>query len=269
MSKKCPNNKIINPITNRCVKITGSIGKKLSKKNVTIPNKYKNCNKLYNKFMSLKNKINKSKKKTKKPKKRDLLKNNISMSLDKKYYNICDKGLVSENKINELFIELSFKIGEFQDVYCVANNKKDLAALDYSNKGKTILRRKDKVLINKVIKYANYKNVQYIHNKKIGGMYLKSIFFLPHNITKALKLMYILWYQPVNLSYIDYQIAIGLLLGYENKNIIYFIKTRYTKTINIKNINKVNEKIKRMKINLEDLQQDFKIVHNLSIEKII
>lgn len=57
-------------------------------------------------------------------------------------------------------------------------------------------------------------------------MYLKSIFFLSKNINNALKLMYILWVPNILFEQIETQIAIGVLFGYEEKNIIYFVKIR-------------------------------------------
>ena len=88
----------------------------------------------------------------------------------------CDYGLISKDKLSNIFTILDKKLGEFIEVYCVAKDKKPLAALDFSTRGKNLLRKLDKSLINKVIQYSNYKNVKALHNKKTGGMYLKTIF---------------------------------------------------------------------------------------------
>lgn len=153
------------------------------------------------------------------------------------------------------------------DVYCVAKNKKKLAVLDFSNYGKKKLRKLDKTLINKVISYSNYKNVKALHNKKTGGMYLKTIFYTKKNYKNALKLMDILW-NPKPIFYgSDLTIAIGLLLGYNKKNIIYMVE-RDLKKLNLK-INKImlNKIIKiiqnmidKMDTTLEDLNKHSKIV---------
>ena len=51
--------------------------------------------------------------------------------IDIKILKNCDKAQVSE----ESKIDNDLNIGEFFDVYCVANNKKRLAALDFSRYG--------------------------------------------------------------------------------------------------------------------------------------
>ena len=207
------------------------------------------------------NKKNKIKKST------DNKKKQIINPLASKYRKICDNGLVTQKKINPLLTDISNKIGEFIDVYCVSNNNKPLAALDFSAYGKKFLKKQDIKLINMVIDYANYKGIKYIHNKKIGGMYLKSIFFLPENYRNALKLMYILWYGN-NFNNTEYQISIGLLLGYNIENIIYFLKKSYDITINKNDIKLVQNEIDKLNITLEDLQQKYNIVIKTSIENL-
>lgn len=59
------------------------------------------------------------------------------------------------NDINTLF-----GIGEFFDIYCVANNKKPLAALDFSTRGIKQLRNNNKNLVNKLIDYLNKNNIK-------------------------------------------------------------------------------------------------------------
>ena len=235
MSKKCPPDKILSP-KNRCVSRTGPTGLKV-----------------------LSNLSKKSKTTTKK----------VKDPLNSKYKFACDDGLISKT-INPLINELSFKIGEFHDVYCVANNNKKLAALDFSSYGKKKFYKYgiDIKLINKIIDYSNYKNVQYLHNKKTGGMYLKSIFFLPENIDLALKLMYLLWYQDPNFDIVDKQISIGLLLDYSHENIMYFCETKIRVKITKKKISIVEKKLKKLKITLDMLQKNYKIVHKTVIENL-
>lgn len=241
MPKECPPDKILNTITGRCVSKTSKKGKEILKK---ISDK----NNTQNKSLELKNKV----------------KDPINI----KYREVCDKGLISDS-VNPLLYVLTYKIGEIHDVYCVSNNKKKLAALDYSSYGKKKLRKNyDVALINNVIDYSNSNNVQYLHNKKIGGMYLKSIFFLPENYEYALKLMYILWYPDSNFIGAEMNIAIGLLLDYDIDNIILFIKKNYSINKTKNDIKVVVSKIKKLKVTLEMLQKDFKIVHKTQIENL-
>ena len=191
----------------------------------------------------------------------------IKDPLSLKYRNICDVGLVSK-KVNPLLNDISIKTGEIHDVYCVANNNKKLAALDYSSYGKKKLYKYNVKLINKIIDYSNYKNVQYLHNKKTGGMYLKTIFFLPKNYNEALKLMYLLWYQDSKFNPLERQISIGLLLDYSHDNIIFFLNKTYDITITKKNIKLTENKLKNLKITLDMLQKDYKIVHKSVIENL-
>ena len=241
MSKECPPDKIFNPVSKRCVSKTSKKGKEILKK---ISDK----NNTQNKTLELKNQV----------------KDPINI----KYREVCDKGLISDS-VNPLLYVLTYKIGEIHDVYCVSNNKKKLAALDYSSYGKKKLRKNyDVALINNVIDYSNSNNVQYLHNKKIGGMYLKSIFFLPENYEYALKLMYILWYPDSNFIGAEMNIAIGLLLDYDIDNIILFIKKNYSINKTKNDIKVVVSKIKKLKVTLEMLQKDFKIVHKTQIENL-
>lgn len=241
MPKECPPDKILNTITGRCVSKTSKKGKEILKK---ISDK----NNTQNKTLELKNQV----------------KDPINI----KYREVCDKGLISDS-VNPLLYVLTYKIGEIHDVYCVSNNKKKLAALDYSSYGKKKLRKNyDVALINNVIDYSNSNNVQYLHNKKIGGMYLKSIFFLPENYEYALKLMYILWYPDSNFIGAEMNIAIGLLLDYDIDNIILFIKKNYSINKTKNDIKVVVSKIKKLKVTLEMLQKDFKIVHKTQIENL-
>jgi len=239
---QCSPDKIYNPKTRRCVSKTGAVGKSLTKKTI----KFKASN---NKTIKVKASV---KEFTKDP-------------LPKKYHNLVDKGLVSKD-VNLKLQELNNKIGEISDIYAVANNNKPLATLDFSSLGKRKLKKKDSVLINKIIDYCNYKGVQMLHNTKKGGMYLKTIFFLPHNYNKALKLMKILWY-PSSIPYNMHTVSIGLLLGYDKDNIIY-ISHRDKLYIKKKDILSVQKKIDKMKVTLDDLQGIHKIVYKTNIPNI-
>ena len=223
-SSKCPKDKIINPKTGRCIIKTGILGKSLLK-----------------------------------TKKVEVKKCNIKDPLDAKYHNVLDKGLVSKD-INLVLKELSNKIGEISDVYSVSKGKKQLAALDFSVYGRKKFKKLNLKLINKVIDYCNCRGVQMIHNTKTGGSYLKTIFFLPHNYDKALKLMNILWYPHSNIPDNMFDVSIGLLLGYDIDNIIYISKLSKL-NITKKDILSIKKKINKMKITLEDLQGKYKIVH--------
>ena len=180
-------------------------------------------------------------------------------------------GRVSELNPNKHLIELSSKIGEFIDVYSVSNNTKPLAALDFSAYGRKKLKKLNVSLINKVIEYCNFKGIQMIHNTKIGGSYLKSICFLPHNYKNALKLMALLWYPNLiykSMTDIQFEIGIGLLLGYTIDNIIYFIYTKYKTVITKKDVLFMKKIIHKVNISLEELQGTYKIVHYTNIKSI-
>jgi hypothetical protein len=175
----------------------------------------------------------------------------------------CDQGRVSENESYCKIDNSEDSFLELHDVICVAAGNKPLAALDFSTLGKSKLKKTNIQLKNFAIKYANNNNVEMLHNKKTGGMYLKTIFFLPENYDNALKLMYVLWYgSKLKMTGVELQIAIGLLLGYSNANISHFIRIRYNfdKAKKVP-IAKVTNALKKMKITLEDLQKDHKIVH--------
>ena len=263
MSKKCTPDKILTP-KNRCVSRTGPTGLKLLAKSS------KKCTS--DKILTPKNRcVSRTgptglKLLAKPLKKSTKIKDPLSL----KYRNICDVGLVSK-KVNPLLNDISIKTGEIHDVYCVANNNKKLAALDYSSYGKKKFLKypSDVKLINKIIDYSNYKNVQYLHNQKTGGMYLKSIFFLPENYNEALKLMYLLWYyKDSRFDPIEKQISIGLLLDYSHDNIIFFCKDKMYAKITKKKIKLVENKLKKLKITLDMLQKDYKIVHKSVIENL-
>jgi len=160
------------------------------------------------------------------------------------------------------------EIGEIFDIYCVSKSNKPLAGLDFSAYGKRKLRKLNVSKVNEVIDYSNYKNVQYLHNKQTGGMYLKSVFFLPENYEKALKLMYVLWSPEFDNSKGEKSMFIGLLFGYKKENIIHFYKINFDKEITIKDLDKVERKLFKMKVTLEDLQKYHKIVHKTSVENI-
>ena len=187
---------------------------------------------------------------------------------DKKFLKSCSKATITEDSEMNEDIGAKLKIDEFMDVYCVAKNKKPLAALDFSTSGINKFRKGNKKLVNKVIDYCNYKGIQALHNKQKGGMYLKTIFFLPKNYKEALKLMGILWYDNLTTDQSECQFMIGKLLGYSDKDIKFFIKRNYNKNITSSDIKKFKKNLKKLNITLEGLQGSYDIVHLKTIEKI-
>ena len=76
----------------------------------------------------------------------------ISNPLSQDYINISDKGLVSKYKMNGKLYELQNLLGEFSDLYSVANNSKTLCAFDFTSYGKKKYNsHKHLKLINEVI----------------------------------------------------------------------------------------------------------------------
>jgi len=193
---------------------------------------------------------------------------NVLDPLELKYRNVCDIGLISEKKIDTNLLELSCLIGEFSDVYSVAKNNKELAALDFSSYGKRKLKKLDLELINKVIDFCNYKGVEMLHNKQTGGMYLKTIFFLPHNYNNALKLMKLLWVPTHTISIINHKILIGLLLGYTPDNIIYYLDKNYNIKLTSEDIKKADTILNNINVSYEDLQKSINVVYSTSIKRL-
>ena len=224
--------KIYNPKTGRFVNKSGKIGKELLKK------------------------IDTKKKEVKDP-------------FNKKFIGVCDTGMVSETKQDIKLIEFLNLIGEMGDIYCVAIGNKNLASLDFSSYGKKKIKMGLELkTINNIIEFCNSKGIEYIHNTKNGGVYLKSVFFLPHNYNNALKLMTILWYPEDTFikTNTDYQIAIGILLGYLYENIIYFLKKSYSTEIKLTEVLDIKNKLINMDVKLQDIQYKYKIIHRKSIE---
>lgn len=176
-----------------------------------------------------------------------------------------DFGLISKNKTSEEYDKLKRDIGEVLDIYSVAKNKKKLAALDFSTYGKNKLKKKKISLINDVIDFCNYKKVKALHNKKKGGMYLKTIFFTQKNYKNALKLMDILWNDKNPLNYsLDCQVAIGLLLDYTHENISTFLEKNFSVSIKKEDeeliYNKIQKAIDDMDVSLESLNEHSNVV---------
>lgn len=160
---------------------------------------------------------------------------------------MCDRGKVSRHPVPPTNLEQ--KVGEWFDVKCVAEGKKPLAALDYSNYGRKKIKHKD--LVRKIIAYANSKGVQVLHMKKEGGMYLKTIFFKPSQFENAKRLMFLLWVDQ-GPGPIFYNYTIGKLLGYSLPNIKYFIeRDGYTLTKEL--IQQYNTILKNTKVTMEQL----------------
>jgi hypothetical protein len=189
----------------------------------------------------------------------------------KSYGLICDTGLVSDKSSLEKKLKLESMnnlLGELNDVYCVSKGAKPLAALDFSSYGKKKLKKRNIEIKNKVIDYCNSMGVNALHNTQTGGMYLKTIFFLPENMDNALKLMFVLWYPDAFLEKEKNNIAIGILLGYDYDNIIAFVKKNYGITVNKVLLKKVEEYLKKMKVSFEDLQVNYKIKLLTSIKNL-
>lgn len=164
---------------------------------------------------------------------------------------MCDRGKVSRTPVPPTNLEQ--KVGEWFDVKCVAEGKKPLAALDYSNYGRKKIRNKD--LVRSII--AHSKGVQVLHMQKEGGMYLKTIFFKPRQFENAKRLMYLLWFNHGS-DPIFYHYTIGKLLGYSLPNIEYFLKRTLTKEL----VQQFNIIIKNTKVSMDQLPG---VVHYTSI----
>lgn len=174
--------------------------------------------------------------------------------------NECDTGTIGNNIHSNNYNNFYKEIGEILDVYCVAKNNKSLAALDFSTYGKNKYKKMNRILINKIIDFCNYKKVKVLHNKKRGGMYLKSIFFTEKNYKNALKLMDILWNPtPIFDGVMDIHVAIGLLLGYSHENIIAFLEKNYNVTFKPSKIlyafKNIQQKIDNLNVSLETLNK--------------
>ena len=174
----------------------------------------------------------------------------------------CNKGRVSKNtQVCEEIENYDTLFNELHDLNCVSYGNKPLAALDYSNYGKNKLKRFNLKMKNAAIQVANSKKVEMLHNTVKGGLYLKTIFFLPKNYNNALKLMYILWYNTKFLStQTEEHIAIGILLGYSKKNILYFLSQSNSKKYS-SIYEKVRKTLKIFDVKLENLQKKYKILH--------
>lgn len=125
------------------------------------------------------------------------------------------------------------EIGELLDVECVANGFKPVAALDFSAYGRRKLRRLNTTEINRVIDSANDKGVEWLHHNSRGGMYLKSVFYLPQHQSTAVALMTVLWSfddVPDRLQRVPYHALIGLLLGYTPESVHHLLKRDGHKT---------------------------------------
>ena len=184
----------------------------------------------------------------------------FSLSQLKPFLKYCDDGIVSETEkqTDALDISTMFDIGEFFDVYCVANNKKPLAALDFSTRGINKFKKMNKKLINDLIDYLNKNNINYIQYKGKGTMYLNTVFYKKNNINNAIKLMDVLWGNNRLFRGLNYNIAIGVLLGYSDKNIIYFMKRNHGMTLSNKQLNDIKKKIKNYKVSFVDLKKNDK-----------
>ena len=80
--------------------------------------------------------------------------------------------------------------------------------------------------------------------------------------------MYILWYPDPNFTGIEQNIAIGLLLDYDENKIIFFNKKNFSVNTTKKDVKLVVTKLQKLKVTLEMLQKDYKIVHKTVIENL-
>jgi hypothetical protein len=139
-----------------------------------------------------------------------------------------------------------YNIGEIYDLFCVSNDNKPLALLHFSSDEYI---NKNKVLINKIIEYANLNSVK--------GLYFndKTIFYKSDNEKNAITLMGIIKY-PLKYTKdsTEYHVMVGLLLGYSVENIIYFIKLNYNSII-------TNDKVSLIKDTLDNLEMKLEYIN--------
>jgi hypothetical protein len=134
-----------------------------------------------------------------------------------------DKIKCSKGVINDGGIKVDTDLMEFDDMYCVASGQKPVGAFNFSKSSqKRSIRSVGAASLNKIIRFANSKNIQWIQTK-LKGHYLNTVFYLPENKGKAIALMKLLWDKdpPKLFKYFSTQ-SIGLLLGYSHKNVQYF-----------------------------------------------
>ena len=143
---------------------------------------------------------------------------------------LVDTGMISDTPKSIEYRLIQRRAGEIFDVYCVAMGVKPLAALDFTGTGRKYLKGLDIKFINQLIDYCNHCGVQYYHMIKRGGMYIKSIFFLPDNRQKARNLMYNFWttdYTKITggiaLTQQLFHWFVGHSLGYTDENIDKFL----------------------------------------------
>jgi hypothetical protein len=164
----------------------------------------------------------------------------------KKLINVkCSEGRVG-SVLSEIQKLIEIEVGEFFDVLCVALRKKKLAALDFSAYGKKHLRKMNVKLINEIIDFANQNDVRMLHNKKRGGMYLKTIFYYPSQKNNAYKLAYILW-GDFDARVVVLHYMIGSLLGYSEENIQKFFLQNFGATISSNSVKMIRTKLKELK----------------------
>ena len=131
--------------------------------------------------------------------------------------------------------------------------KKPIAVFDFKYKKKDYRKKKNASLINEIIDFANNNKIKSLQLNKRGGMYMKTIFYYQHQKKNAYKLAYILWANNIKPIYkgILKSYFIGVLLGYDYKNINYF----YLKNYNIEYIKEHYNFIKEELKNMENYKQ--------------
>jgi hypothetical protein len=178
-----------------------------------------------------------------------------------------DKGLITESpdlKKLDKMNRLQAEIGEFTDVLAVAYGLKDLAGIDFSAYGRSKFKKKNKAKINAIIDFCNKQGVQSVYNFKVGGGYIKNMFYLPHNEQKALNLMAIIWLdenistnKTLNSMYFNYYI--GKSFGYSEKNTQFFLQQNFGNKLTDKQLDFINSKILSDNYTLADLNEGYKM----------
>ena len=149
-----------------------------------------------------------------------------------------------------------YNVGEIYDLFCVSNDNKPLALLDFSSDE---YKNKNKELIHKIIEYANYKSVK--------GLYYndKTIYYKTEHYKDAITLMGLIM---LPLKYTqdstEYHVMVGLLLGYSVENIIYFIKLNYNSIITEDMVSMIKDKLDHLEIKCEDINSKIKYIETIT-----
>ena len=112
--------------------------------------------------------------------------------------------------------------------------------------------------------HQNEIKVKSVHNFKKGGMYLKTIFYLPENEQRAINLMAILWLDvklssDAKLNNMYMHFYIGTSFGYLEKNIQFLLEKNYGNKLSDKQLDVIKGKISSDKYTIEELNKYDKI----------